>query len=226
MHNSIKCIAIVVFLVTLCSCGSSGIRIRQNEKEYETGNCFISVNVPVIDGLSDEVFQAELNDEYEYIINEKLNSFIATASELIDEKNSISITHSVEYNKNNLLSILSKCKEKSEATHEKESIICKNIDISENKEIKLSDVFQDERYIELLDTKLETLCESEIYSDLWKIPKITDEQENCFYFSDDGLVVYFPPYELSYYNRGYIEFVIEYGELYGYLKPQYNVLLQ
>lgn len=226
MHNFIKCIAIIVSLVTLCSCGSSSVKVRQNKKEYETGNCFISVNIPIIDGLSDEVFQAELNDKYENIINETLNSFITATAEQIYEKHSISISHSVEYNENNLLSILSKCKEKSEASREKESIICKNIDISENKEIKLSDIFQDERYKELLDSKLETLCESEIYSDLWKTPKITGEQENCFYFSDDGLVLYFPPYELSYYNRGYIEFVIEYSDLYGYLKPQYNVLLQ
>ena len=50
----------------------------------------------------------------------------------------------------------------------------------------------------------------------------SDEQNEYFYFTDKGIVIFYPPYELSYYSRGFVDFTIDYEDLYGYIKPEYS----
>ena len=76
----------------------------------------------------------------------------------------------------------------------------------------------------MLNARLATISLKVEYADIWEQPVIGEEQNECFYLTDDGLVIYYPPYELSYYARGFVEFVIPYSELYGYLKPEYVLL--
>ena len=59
----------------------------------------------------------------------------------------------------------------------------------------------------------------EEYGELWQKPEIKKNQD--FYITDDDLVIYYQPYELSYYARGFIEFPIRLIELKGYLKEDY-----
>ena len=73
----------------------------------------------------------------------------------------------------------------------------------------------------MLNSRLEKMSRQAEYSDLWEKPIITDAQNEYFYFNDKGIVIFYPPYELSYYARGFVEFVIPYEDLYGYLKPEY-----
>ena len=76
----------------------------------------------------------------------------------------------------------------------------------------------------MLNARLEKLSLTDEYSDIWEKPVVGEAQNENFYLSNGGLVLYYKPYELSYYSRGFVEFTIPYSELYGYLKPEYAVL--
>ena len=62
----------------------------------------------------------------------------------------------------------------------------------------------------------------EKYSELWAKPVITAETENRFYMTDDDIVKYFPPYELSYYAKGFTEFPISIEKLNPILNDRYK----
>ena len=44
-----------------------------------------------------------------------------------------------------------------------------------------------------------------------------------FYMTDEDLVIFFPPYVLSYYAKGFIEFPLRLTELNGYLNEEFRV---
>ena len=54
------------------------------------------------------------------------------------------------------------------------------------------------------------------------VPLITEDTENNYYITDEDLVIFFPPYTLSYYAKGFIEFNIRLTEIEGMLKDEYK----
>ena len=64
---------------------------------------------------------------------------------------------------------------------------------------------------------------SDKYSELWAKPEITEQNQNRFYIQDDNLVIFFPPYELSYYAKGFIEFPIPLLDLNSILDEDFRV---
>lgn len=50
---------------------------------------------------------------------------------------------------------------------------------------------------------------------------LTNPASSCWYFSEDGLVFYFSPYEVAAYGQGVVTVEISYGSLKGILKEQY-----
>ena len=65
---------------------------------------------------------------------------------------------------------------------------------------------------------------SEEYQELWEKPEIKPEHQTDFYLDGDSLVIFFQPYELSYYARGFVEFPLPLDELAGYMKEEYRRL--
>ena len=128
------------------------------------------------------------------------------------------------FNKNGLYSMISESFEYTEGTYGVSQRRVLNVDVNSSKLLLLKDIFSDEAYIDMLNSKLKKISKEAMYSDLWEMPVIGEEQNEYFYFDDKGLVIFYPPYELSYYARGFVEFIIPYSELYGYLKPEYSVL--
>ena len=66
---------------------------------------------------------------------------------------------------------------------------------------------------------------SEEYKDLWAKPEIKQEHQTDFYIQDDDLVIFFQPYDLSYYARGFVEFRLDLEDLSGYMKEGYRRLI-
>ncbi|MBQ3471379.1 MAG: DUF3298 domain-containing protein [Clostridia bacterium] len=63
------------------------------------------------------------------------------------------------------------------------------------------------------------------YAELWEKPVIKDTSQTNFYIEDGKLVLYYQPYDLSYYARGFVEFRLPLKELSGYLKEEYRRLI-
>lgn len=211
----------------LCACNFNKVDVKIEKTSYETQNEIVSVERPVIVGLKSTELEEKINTEYENELDEMLNDFLnnsQTDDEERVEKARLEICQEVKYNKNNFLSIVGECVEYTNGINGTGSRKVLNIDTVNGYELKLADLFCDEEYEDMLNERLLKLTEQEIYSDIWETPIIGEEQQEYFYLTEDGLIIFYPPYELSYYARGFVEFKIPYNDLYGYLKPEYAFL--
>ncbi len=217
--------ALCVF--TVCGCSSNKVKLQTENSNYETENEIIYIEIPEFKGLGNKEFDDEISSNYENYSKDLLNSFIKNSEEQAENragKSKLEVKQEEKYNKNGLYSLISEIYEYTEGTYGVSRRRILNVDIENSKVLLLEDLFNDDKYIDMLNSKLEKLSEDSMYSDLWEKPVINEEQNEYFYFDDKGLVIFYPPYELSYYARGFVEFTIPYSELYGYLKPEYSVL--
>ena len=106
--------------------------------------------------------------------------------------------------------------------HKSRFRIAKNIDNSAGLELSLSDLFDGETYIDALNKMLTDAVAGspEKYADIWAKPKISQNQG--FYIDGENLVIFYPPYELSYYERGFVEIPLPIEDLLTYMKPTYR----
>ena len=51
------------------------------------------------------------------------------------------------------------------------------------------------------------------------------QHQTDFYIQDDDLVIFFQPYDLSYYARGFVEFRLDLEDLSGYMKEEYRRMI-
>lgn len=216
-----------VFLTAIfcgCALNKIDVDIQTNDSENETE--IIHSEIPVIKGMSDE-FCKQINAQLQEYTDSKINTFREEAANTAGEregKAKLNITEEVKFNKKNLLSVVGEYFEYTSGMTGAVSRTAVNIDTESERRIYLCDLFNDEEYVDMLNARLEKISADDKYSDIWEKPVIGEMQNESFYFSDDGLVIYYPPYELSYYARGFVEFTVPYSELYGYLKPEYSVL--
>ncbi len=228
MYNLIKKIILLILCaLTLCSCSSNKVKLQIENSNYETENEIIYIEVPEFKGLGKKEFNDEISGNYENYSKDLLNSFIKDSEEQAENragKSKLEVKQEEKYNKNGLYSLISEIYEYTEGAYGVSRRRILNVDIVNSKVLLLEDLFNDDKYIDMLNSKLWKLSEDSMYSDLWEKPVINTEQNEYFYFDNKGLVIFYPPYELSYYARGFVEFTIPYSELYGYLKPEYSVL--
>jgi len=230
LHNFItqhKIITKILIASVLCAilggCGINSIRVDIIEKETDNEEEIISIQIPQIKGMSKEFCDA-LNEDFKSRADKRIEEFEILAEETEEKRNSkakLTVTQGVTYNKKGMLSILGEGYEYTSGMTGRSTRNAVNINTLTEQRVYLEDLFNDTEYVGFINAKLEKMSQSDEYSDIWEKPVIREKQNEYFYFSGDGLVIFYPPYELSYYARGFVEFTIPYSELYGYLKPEY-----
>ncbi len=223
MHNFVKIAAL--FLLTLCvlaSCGK-GVRIESTDKSYSTDTIFVDAKIPKIVGLGSESLEESINEEYEEVLKDLLEDFSKDARETGD-KSTFTVTTTEHYNKNGFLSVVTEVNSCTRNTHKACRRITKNIDTRLCKEVTLSDLFEGDSYIDMINARLLEAIETggEKYAGLWATPKLSADQD--FYINESSLVLCYPPYELSYYERGFVEIALPMSDMSGYLKSAYRNL--
>lgn len=224
MHNSVKQIAAGLLAVCLLTSCSSGVQLHTMDKSYSTDTVLADAKIPQISGLSSEDLQQAVNEEYEKTITELLNNFTAEAKDTGDQS-TFKVTTTQHYNHNGFFSAVTQVESCARSTHKNSFRITKNIDTKECVEVSLSDLFADDAYIDMLNSRIEEEVKQnpDKYSDLWEKPKISQNQR--FYVNEKNLVLFYPPYELSYYERGFVEIPLSLADMSGYLKPEYQRLV-
>lgn len=225
MYNTLKLAAgLALSGILLCGCGVLQSKVDIKNKEYVGGNSEINVEIPEFRGLSDKSFERRLNEEYEKNISAWVEDFLEEKSD--DEACVFELKQDIKRKKSPIISVVGEAYVYTGGVHGRKERIAKNIDIENNKELKLEDLFEDSAYLDFLNRKLEELAEEnpEKYHDLWEKPIIGDARRSDFYICEDELVVYYPPYELSYYAKGFVEFNIPISEIKSYLKAGYKEL--
>lgn len=207
MHNSVRLAAALLAGTLLCSCGG-GVDVEFEDKKYEMNGKTASITVPKFGGETD--FAAEVNNELEEKASLLLDNFIK--SEYVTD---LEMTSEIAHNDGRTVSLLMEGEVSGDKPHGEKIRIPVTIDFAEGKKVTLDELFMDESWKTLADNKMLSLAESKEgdYSELWDIPSTDLLNKENFYIKDGELILYFPPYELSYYRRGYVEFSFTAQEL-------------
>jgi len=222
LHNFIKIGAIAVIISFLYGCGS-GVTIDTADKSYSSDTITANVKIPQIKGLGSKDLEESLNEEFLSVTSELLDKFTASAKET-GEQSLFDMETTAHFNKKGLLSMVTDYEYFARKAHKNRYRIAKNIDTESCRELALSDLFDGDSYIDALNKLLTDSVskEPEKYADIWAKPKISQNQG--FYIDGENLVIFYPPYELSYYERGFVEIPIPLEEILTYLKPDYRAI--
>lgn len=224
MHHTLRCdfmlkiVLLIVIMLLLTGCG--GVGMDEKVQKEQTHQYTIDVKTPQIKGLSDDEVQARLNNRF-LADSEKLTaSFRESVSDSEAKMQYLTVVPHL-YRGKNTASIVTEVHEFTGGAHEVQSRIAVTLDLKSNREMRLADLFIDEKWREFVNGKLLQAVEndSERYAALWERPVIMTDQP--FYIDGAALIIYYPPYELSYYARGFVDFSIPLSELEGYMKTDY-----
>lgn len=229
MLKKIFCVSALTVL--LASCAAVGVSVSKSETKYETDYSEVTAETVQLSGIQDTEFEKNVNAALKQQTDSKVVAFDSLAAEnsgnvRMGNRCILNITWDEKYNKNGFLSLVEEEYVYTGGAHGTTARIPQNIDIAGAKIVKLKDLFADNGYVTTLNRLInERLSEhSDEYKELWEKPEIKDEHQENFYLDDDNLVIFFQPYELSYYARGFVEFPLPLEELSGYLKEEYRRL--
>lgn len=220
MHNFIKFFPVLICAFVLSACGR-GVKIDTVDKSYSTDSMTANVKIPQLCGLSSRDLEDTINEEFLSATDSLLKKWETSASET-GELSLFDMNTIVHFNTAELLSLVTDYEYFSRKAYKNSFRIAKNIDTKSHIELSLSDLFDGDGYIDALNTMLsDTVAKTpEKYADIWAKPKISQNQG--FYIDGENLVIFYPPYELSYYERGFVEIPIPIEDILTYLKPQYR----
>lgn len=230
MYTALKRLIITALAAAaLCGCVyGSGADIRLTDSGYTTDTSEINAQGFEIAGLKNSEFCTQVNSAVQSDIEGAIISFETmvqdSAGELrMGNRCILDITQELKYNEKDLLSIIEEHYVYVGGAHGSRARYPRNYDLAGGRQIYLSDLFND-GYKETLNRIIaeQEQADTERYSELWDRPEILPEHETNFYFSPGKLVIFFQPYELSYYAKGYVEFEIPFSEISGSLKEEWR----
>ncbi len=223
----------LAIILLLCGCSiHNAAQIEINSKQYETDISTVDAENIRFSGIKDTEFQTDLNKQLD---DELASSLVAFESAAQDASPNLTMGNKAvfnnkwheKYNKNNFISMINEEYTYLGGAHGSTAWRALNVDTVKNKTLTLSDLFADSGYKETLNRMISELVleKPDEYKDLWAKPELKDSHQNDFYIEDGNLVIYFQPYDLSYYARGFVEFPLKLEELSGYLNAEYRRLI-
>lgn len=224
MHNTVKVFIALAAALALTACGE-GIKLDAIDKSYSTDTIFADAHIPQLSGLGSAEAEEEINGEYREKIGGLLEEFSCVARESGD-KSEFSVQTTPHLDRKGFYSVVTQVESAPAGSHRTLLRITNNIDTVKKERVPLSGLFSGEEYIDMLGARILEVVESnpDKYSGLWEKPKLTSGQE--YYINESNLVLYYPPYELSYYERGYVEIPVPLSDISGYLKDEYRFLAE
>ena len=225
---SLTIIAVVLLFMGGCrEKGVSDISIETIEEETDISRVY--AEYAVLGGINPSETDIEFNSEFQTGTETAIEEFLRQVEENKDairqgNKGILEIKYNVHNNSSDFISIVEERYNYIGGAHGNTEWIAHNIDTTTGQRVMLSDLFSDEGYRETLKRCIDEIMEAnkDEYKDLWSPPEIDDGSETDFYISDGRLILYYPPYELSYFARGVVEFPIHLSEIQGYMKEEYK----
>lgn len=211
----------IVMAISGCTAfGGYDYEIKKEEQESE----YSCVYAEIIEfkGFRNKEFQSELNLSVSDDVSTAILQFDSLAQDAKEGmpsgvKSTLHITQEVKRNSGGIISFIEEHYIYLGGAHGSTSWYPKTVNVvSANPHVlSLDELFSDSGYMDILNRKIEELVEEhpDKYSELWAEPHISEENKNRFYLTDTDLVIFFPPYELSYYAKGFIEFPIPLSEI-------------
>lgn len=220
-----------VIMISGCS-QSKTAWIKLTPRQYETDFSTVDAQELSLSGMKNSEFEEELNKRFSEELSSALVAFDTLAQEnagnvSMGNKSVFNNIWEEKRNNSDFLSLVNEQYLYLGGAHGTTTWYPTNIDAQSCSIIKLDDLFNDQGYKETLNRLITELVEQnpDEYADLWEKPEIRDSHQTDFYIDNSNLVIFFQPYALSYYARGFVEFPIKLEELSGHLKQEYRRLI-
>lgn len=223
--------AAAAMLLSACAAGD-GINVKTLTDESESDKATVYTETFEFSGLKNREYQSQLNEELLGITAESVNKFekLAEDTELSDGiKAALNIRQGMKLNDKGIISFVTENYVYLGGAHGNTEWVPYTVNTNEETphRLELRELFIDENeYIDTINRLIDEAVEAdkERYSGLWAEPHINaEDNQQSYYLTDEELVIFFPPYELSYYAKGFIEFPIRRTELNRLLKEEYRI---
>lgn len=233
MKRRIVSAAAAAVIMIVSACGENGIyKTEITKEEQETDHSSVYAEIIQFDGFSNAEFESELNEQIASDVRSAIGEFDGLASGASQTlptgvKAALSIKQSIKRNSGGIISFVTENHTYLGGAHGITAWqpYTANVTSDDPHILELRELFDDEEgYADTVNRMIDELVaqKPEEYSELWAEPHITEENQRDFYLTDEDLVIYFAPYELSYYAKGFIEFPLRLSELNGYLKEEFR----
>lgn len=215
-------------MVTLSDLDENDVSINTVQISSENAALKTMVQYPVIEGLEDEKIQDEINLLFKRIADAAVQEGKENAALLAPyiSKNpdmpgqcETYLNYQIKYNRNNYLSLIFQNYQYAGGAHGNTVQTSYTFSLESGQKYTLKDLFKPRsEYVTVLsDTVKEQLVKRELTEALFEpFEKIGEDQD--YYLSHNGLVVYFQQYEIFPYAAGIQEFTVDYLLLTDLLK--------
>ncbi len=211
MHNFVKTVLILP-LVLLCAC-SNGIDIKCDKSDYATNKSDAKISLPKLKYAQNQAFADSVASELENEAKLILDDFFEK------ELPKLEADTKIVRNNGRIVSLIFEGEAETQNAHGEKFRRSKTYDFLLGKKLSLTELFEGDAWKQMADNKMKALSEKGEgeYEDLWEVATIELLNEENFYLKEGALVIYYPPYQLSYYRRGYVEFEFKKEEISGFL---------
>jgi uncharacterized protein YceK len=211
------------------------VTITTNQVQQNNETIQVDLSIPVIDGLQDSLLQQQLNNRFEQDAS-KFETDIATqAGEDIKEaaasgypfrQYNATTAYKVAYNQNGLLSVTVDYYQFTGGAHGGTERRPYNYNLETGKELSLQDLFKaGVNYKEILNQEIAAQIKANPEGGYFTQPELefkTIDDNQPFYLTDGGLVVYFAQYEIAPYYVGIPEFKIPFSLFKDGVEPRFT----
>lgn len=233
------CIFLLIFLTTAVAKihaevqSNSNIKVSNNIISEKDKYYNVELNIPIVSGMENKVKEKQVNSSIEkkqYNFKDEIEK-IAVEDGKYSEKNNIEVrpyealtTYKVNYNAKNILSYTTYYYQYTGGAHGNTVVEAINLNTNTGEYLQLKDIFKKGvNYKKIINAKILDEMKKRpndfFQENIANFAGIKNNQE--FYFTDDGFVVYFQTYEIAPYVAGNPEFKFKFQDYKDYINPEY-----
>lgn len=202
----------------------NSIYIKTVKEAYNDDKIDVDLQYPELAGLDNKDVQDSLNSIFKKFAEYAKNEGLKNAEEVYGvHKYQTNFDYSIKYNQNGLISLIFKDYQYTGGAHGLTIQSSHTFNLNTGEEYKIKDLMNsDADYVTFIsDIVKEKIAER-------KLPLLAPfesiKQDEDFYLSNSGVVVYFQQYEYFPYAAGIQKFTTEFSQLKDMLKPEFSFL--
>ena len=176
--------------------------------EYEENGKCAEISYPVFQN-------DQINQEIRKTVDGILNNFLLYSA----ENSYLKMESEIKHQTPNLVSLIidDECIKNNEG-HPEKLRYALSYDLENKKLLTISDFLIGDEWHKTANNIMKEKAEKNSeYDELWEIPTIEILDKENFFIKDGKIIVFYPPYKLSYYNRGFVEFEFSAEDMRGFL---------
>ena len=177
----------------------------------------VDINIPVLKDTGNQLFVEKINSLFRNELTDFAHHLYQEAENQYEELEEDDMSffphwaksHLNIYSKGNYLSIVIIYDQYTGGAHGLHWYNNYNIDIERNKIVELTDLLEKENYRKII---LENINEQLETKEGYFVSQVNNFNQDNFYITEEGIIIYYPLYEIAPYAEGISEFLIPWEE--------------